>query len=98
VQTFLFREDEPYKTLEITTPLPEFPWLTLAAIRGDNEIDVTDIVNSKVDKGQLVTPIWLSEICDEKDVDTWEYIDSLTFEVCEIPSDGLVNEVKTKLD
>ena len=98
VQKFLFREDEPYKTLEITVPLPDYPWLSVSAIRGDTEVDVTDIVNSKVEDGQLVTPVWLSEICNEKDVETWEYIDSLTFEVCEIPSNGLVNEVKAKLD
>jgi hypothetical protein len=77
-------------------PLPEHPWLSLAAVRGDEEIDVTDLVNSKVAKGQLVTPSWLAEITDEAGVETWEYIDSLTFDVREIPSDGVVNEVKPK--
>ena len=98
VQKFFFREDEPYKTLDIVVPLPDYPWLSLSAIRGDTEVDVTDIVNSKVEKGQVVTPTWLAENCDEADVEKWEYIDSLTFEVCEIPSEGVVNEVKSKLD
>ena len=98
VQRFFFQEDAPRKTLEIVIPLPEYPWLSLSAIRGDTEVDVTDLVNSKVAKGELVTPEWLSTTCDETEVEKWEYVDSLTFEVCEIPSSGLVNEVKPKFD
>ncbi len=99
VDKLLFRdESEPRKELTLETPLPEYPWLTIAAVRGDDEVDVTELVNSKVEPGQTVTPAWLSEITGESNVDVWEYINSLTFEVDEIPSDGVVNEVKPKTD
>ena len=95
----LFRdESEPRKELTLEIPLPQYPWLTIAAVRGDDEIDVTELVNIKVEPGQTITPSWLSEITGESDVDVWEYINSLTFEVSEITSDGLVNEVKPKTD
>lgn len=99
VDKLLFRDDsEPMQTLTVTIPLPDYPWLSLTAVRGNEEVDVTDLVNSKVAHGQTVTPEWLSTITDEADVEKWEYIDSLTFDVREIPSDGLVNEVKPKSD
>jgi hypothetical protein len=95
----LFRdESESRKELTIEIPLPDHPWLSISAVRGDEEVDVTDIVNSKVESGQNVNPSWLSEITGETSVDTWEYVDSLTFELKEIESEGVVNEVKPKTD
>jgi hypothetical protein len=55
-------------------------------------------VNEKAQVGQMITPDWLAEITNEIDVSKWEYVSSLTFEVGEITSDGLVNEVKPKID
>lgn len=99
VDKALFRdESQPRKELTIEIPTPEFPWLSLAGIRGDEEIDVTEFVNSEVEPGEIVTPEWLAEITNKKDVTRWEYIDSLTFEVKEITSEGVVNEVKPKTD
>lgn len=99
VDKLLFRDDsQPLQTLTVTIPVPDYPWLSITAIRGDTEIDVTDLVNSLVTPGHTVTPKWLSTITNEADVEKWEYIDSLTFDVHEIPSDGLVNEVKSKSD
>lgn len=99
VDKLLFRdESEPLQTLTVTIPLPDYPWLSLTGIRGDEEIDVTELVNSKVEDGQYVTPQWLSVNTNEVDVERWEYIDSLTFDVREIPSDGVLNEVKPKSD
>lgn len=91
-------ESEPRKELTVEIPLPSYPWLSISAVRGDEEVDVTDLVNSKVESGQVITPDWLSEITEEKDVEKWEYVDSLTFELKEITSDGVVNEVKPKTD
>jgi hypothetical protein len=45
-----------------------------------------------------VTPGWLCDVASETNVEKWEYVDSLTFEVKEITSDGVVNEVKPKTD
>lgn len=99
LEKLLFREEsEPRKELTIEIPPPEFPWLSIAAIRGDEEVDVTDIVNNLVIAGQVVTPEWLAYATEEKDVTTWEYISSSTFEVGEITSEGLLNEVKPKTD
>jgi hypothetical protein len=95
----LFRDEtEPRKTLTVEIPLPSHPWLSIYGISGDDEIDVTDLVNSKVEPGMTVTPTWLEEISQEKDVSRWEYVNSLTFEISEITSEGVVNEVKPKAD
>jgi hypothetical protein len=100
VDKFLFRDDtEPRKELIfMEIPLPQYPWLSISAVRGDEEVDVTDLVNSKVETGKTVTPEWLAEITEEQNVERWEYVDSVTFELKEIASDGLVNEVKPKTD
>ena len=99
VDKFLFHEESASrKELTIDIPPPQYPWLSISAVRDDEEVDVTDIVNSKVEVGQILTPDWLSEITNETNVSRWEYVSSLTFEVGEITSDGVVNEVKPKTD
>ena len=100
IDKFLFRDEtEPRKELTLMEiPLPQYPWLSISAVRDDEEVDVTDLVNSKVEAGNTVTPEWLAEVTEEQDVERWEYVDSLTFELKEITSDGLVNEVKPKTD
>ena len=97
-RVFFRDESEPRRELTVEIPLPDYPWLSLSAVRGDEEVDVTDLVNSKLAPGQIVTPGWLSDVASETNVDKWEYVDSLTFEVKEITSDGVVNEVKPKTD
>lgn len=99
VDKLLFRdESQPHKELILEIPLPTYPWLSIAGVRDDDEIDVTELVNIKVESGQVVTSEWLAEISGESNIEKWEYIDSLTFEVKEITSEGLVNEVKPKTD
>jgi hypothetical protein len=99
VEKLLFRdESEPRKELTLEIPLPTYPWLSIAGVRGDDEIDVTDLVNDEVEPGQVVTSKWLLELSGEENIEKWEYTDSLTFEVKEITSEGLVNEVKPKTD
>ena len=99
VDKLLFRdESEPRKELTIDIPLPTYPWLSIAGVRGDEEIDITELVNVKVETGQTVTSEWLLQLSGEENIERWEYIDSLTFELKEITSEGLVNEVKPKTD
>ena len=99
VDKLLFRDEtQPRKELILEIPLPTYPWLSIAGVRGDDEIDVTELVNIKVESGQTVTSEWLAEISGESNIEKWEYIDSLTIEVKEITSEGLVNEVKPKTD
>lgn len=90
----LFQEDEPRKVLVI--PQHPRPWLFMFAMCADDiEYDVTKVVDDAVKPGQLVTPEWLAETTGHTDVLRWEYVDSLTFDVREITSSGLVNEVET---
>ena len=99
VDKFLFSDNTtPRKELTVDIPLPQYPWLTISAVRDDEEVDVTELVNSRVEPGQILTPNWLTELTNETNVSRWEYVDSLTFEVVEITSDGVVNEVKPKID
>jgi hypothetical protein len=89
----LFQEDEPRKVLVI--PQHPHPWLFIFAMCADDiEYDVTKVVNDAVKPGQLVTPEWLAETTGHTDVLRWEYADSSTFDVCEITSSGVVNEVE----
>lgn len=112
LRTF-FQEDEPRKTLDIVIPPPSHPWVYITAVWSDEEEeDVTGIVTEKVTPDEVLTPARLLEITGlveehttgEDSVTTsrkivrWEYMDSQTFEVGEITSEGLVNAVKPKVD
>ena len=111
---FFFQEDEPRKQFTVEIPGPKYPWLYISAVWDDGEEeDVTDEVEEHVEPGELLTPARLFEITQlepeerstKQDPLTflrklvkWSYMDSLTFEVREITSDGLVNVVKPKSD
>jgi hypothetical protein len=112
LRTF-FQEDEPRKTLDIVIPPPSHPWVYITAVWNDEEEeDVTAIITEKVTPDEVLTPARLLEITGlveehttgEDSVTTsrrvvrWEYMDSQTFEVGEITSEGLVNAVKPKID
>jgi len=91
-------------------PTPTHPWVYITAVWNDNECeDVTDIITEKILPNEVLTPSRLlelsglvEEIASENDsarrVTKWEYMDSQTFEVREITSDGLVNAIKPKVD
>jgi len=86
----------------------------ISAIWDDGEEqDVTEIVEELVTPNEILTPDRLLEMTKleaeqqitsgESVVSTrklvrWSYMDSVTFEVREITSDGLVNAVKPKTD
>lgn len=100
LNTLFHDESKECQKLVIELPLPKHPWMCVIGTVGDDEYDVTDIVNENLPAGERLTREWLVENTDvptDESV-TWEYVDSLTFEVHEIPSEGLVNEVKPKTD
>ena len=112
LRTF-FQEDEPRKTFDIVIPPPSHPWVYISAVwNDDEEEDLTEVVTEKVMPDELLTPARLLEITGLTEEHTtgedsvtssrrivrWEYMDSQTFEVREITSDGLVNAVKPKTD
>jgi hypothetical protein len=102
MNTLFHDETKERQKLIIEIPLPKHPWMCVSGVVGDDEYDVTDVVNENLAPGERLTYEWLTEnavIPDpypEKVV--WEYIDSSTFEVHEITSEGVVNEVKPKTD
>jgi hypothetical protein len=91
-------------------PEPTHPWVYITAVWNDNEYeDVTDIITDKVTANEVLTPARLLELSglveeissgdsSSRRVTKWEYMDSQTFEVREITSDGLVNAIKPKVD
>jgi len=112
LRTF-FQEDEPRKTFDIVIPPPYYPWVYISAVWDDGEEeDVTEIVTEKALPDELLTPARLTDISglveehttgedsvtSSRRIVRWEYMDSQTFEVREITSDGLVNAVKSKVD
>lgn len=99
INNTFFQEDQPRKKLEIEIPIPKYPWVYIAAVTEDNnELDVTEIVESTIKPGDVLTPDRLSEIIGIKNAIRWEYMSVSTFEVETISSDGIVNEVKWKSD
>lgn len=109
LRTF-FQEDAPRKTLDINMPEPTHPWVYIVAVWNDkDEEDITDIITEKVTPNEVLTPARLLELSglveeissgdsSSRRVTKWEYMDSQTFEVREITSDGLVNAIKPKID
>ena len=111
---FFFQEDAPRKTLTVEIPLPETPWLYISAIWDNGEEDdVTETVEGLVMPNEVLTPARLFEmtkfepeqeivgkdsVVSTRKFVRWSYMDSTTFEVREITSDGLVNAVKPKTD
>ena len=99
INNTFFQEDQLRKKLEIEIPIPKYPWVYIAAVTEDNnELDVTEIVESTIKPGDVLTPDRLSEIIGIKNAIRWEYMSVSTFEVETISSDGIVNEVKWKSD
>ena len=84
--------------LLVDIPPPKHPWLCIYGTDSNGiEHDVTDLVNEKIEDGQIIDAKWLDAVtgvCPE----IWEYMDSSTFDVHQITSDGIVNEVKPKAD
>lgn len=52
-------------------------------------MDYTNEVNKNIEFGIHITPEWLDDVFDLKDV-TWRYLDSKTLEEKEFPSTGFV--------
>ena len=102
MNTLFHDETKERQKLIIEIPLPRHPWMCVSGVIGDDEYDVTEVVNEHLPLGERLTPEWLIENTDVPDASpetvVWEYIDSLTFEVREITTEGVVNEVKPKSD
>ena len=68
------------------------PWLWIGAVHSHDDVeDVTETVNSLVTWGEVIDKAWLESVLNAKPV-LWKYLDTLTLEEKEIPSEGLVIE------
>jgi hypothetical protein len=71
-------------------PVSSLPWLWIGAVYVDgNVVDHTHEVNSTVEYGMLVSPVWMEVVTGAKNVE-WKYLDSQTLEEKDFPSDGFV--------
>jgi len=80
----------PVKNTDAEVPVTTLPWLWIGAKYTDGiTIEYTNEVNGRIEFGLHVTPEWLDDVFDLKDV-TWRYLDSKTLEEKEFPSIGFV--------
>lgn len=68
------------------------PWLWIGVKYEDNELTMTEVVNSNLEYGLRVTPEFLYNITRLEDNGTWRYLDSKTLEVKDFPSEGFIIE------
>ena len=73
-------------------PIHKLPWFWIGAELYNKTETVTELVNQYVRYGNVITPEFLKEITGCTDVITWKYIDVLTLEEKEFPSEGFVIE------
>lgn len=80
------------KTVPTVAP-SKLPWFWVGVKSLDKTVCVTDVINSHIRYGTLVTKELLSEVTqiDNKNV-VWKYIDAKTLEEKEFPSQGIVIE------
>lgn len=79
-------------------PLPKqkistsnLPWLWIGVKFDDGRVEsITDIVNSSVDYGDVITPTYLQSLTQIQNVKRWLYLDPTTLFEEEFPAEGLV--------
>ncbi len=81
---------DPEPPLRITVPPHRLPWFWIGAEYPNKLTDsVTDMVNQFVTDGVRVDAAFLSEITGIRNA-TWKYMDAITLEEKEFPSEGIV--------
>lgn len=83
----LFYKKLPTQTISAS----ELPWLWVGAELINDKIEtITELVNSNLDYGDTITPLFLQELTQLKNVKRWLYLDSTTLNEEEFPTEGLV--------
>lgn len=68
-----------------------FPWLWVGVELNDGNIEtITDVVNSAVDYGDIITSPFLQEITQIPNAKRWIYLHPITLNEEEFPAEGLV--------
>jgi hypothetical protein len=79
------------KLLKQKVPTSSLPWLWIGAETTNGKIEtVTEVVNSIIDFEDIITPLFLQEITNLKNVKRWLYLNPTTLNEEEIPAEGLV--------
>ena len=87
VKNILFRPDDPKPDI---VPVSQLPWMWLGAMYADcNVVDYTSVVNESVQYGVQIDPQWLEQTTNARDV-TWLYLDPISLDQKEFPSEGFV--------
>ena len=82
----------PKEIKHIEVPLHKLPWFWVGAEVGDTLVSITHLVNESVNPSSIVTPLYLSELSGYPNTVVWKYMDRVTLEEKEIPSEGFVIE------
>lgn len=91
VKTILCSVFCPRRPIENVVDLSNLPWLWIGAETSPgNFVSVTDIINSRIEKGTVVTPEWLEYTTVMPDIISWRYLDSATLNESEFPLTGLI--------
>lgn len=83
-----------YKTLpkqKISTS--SLPWLWIGVEFENDKIEtITEIVNTAIEPGDVITPYFLKSLTGYQNVKRWLYLDAITLNEEEFPATGLVIE------
>lgn len=82
----------PREQKRVEVPVHKLPWFWVGAQIGDSLITITHLVNESLSTSSIVTPLYLSELSGYPNTVVWKYMDRLTLEEKEIPSNGFVIE------
>lgn len=67
------------------------PWLWIGVELENGNIEtITDIVNTAIEPGQLITPYYLKNLTGYRNAKRWLYLDATTLNEEEFPATGLV--------
>ena len=71
--------------------ISNLPWLWIGAELNNGKIEtITELVNSIIEYDDTITPLFLKELTQFKNVKRWLYLDSTTLNEEEFPAEGLV--------
>ena len=71
-------------------PVNNLPWLWIGSNVNGSTISITSLVNCSLTESTVVTPLFLSQLSGYPITMVWKYMDKVTFEEKEIPSNGFV--------
>ena len=71
-------------------PTNNLPWLWIGGKVDGSTISITYLVNNSLTNSTVVTPLFLSELSGYPETMVWKYMDNITLEEKEIPSEGFV--------